>query len=751
MTTSLLLPFDSDFTDYGTNPKTATLYNGAAISGAVYKYGSGALNLTTANSYVAYSANADFVFGSDDFTIECWVNRQNGSQSYGRVLHFGPYWASTDAFGIVGSDPDAGQKLTFVSNKLGASRLVKSINPVPLDVWVHVAVTRQSGVFRLFLDGVLQEENSSYAGQTIESSATNTFAIGNATTQSGGEKFSGYVDDLRITKGTAHYTANFTPPAQSHYSPALPNEGTMAFPPLVAGECFSGSVAVGIQLPLLQTAVAIGGATGVGIQLPAVVSGVQTAEHLLFNSLTTNLPPVTVQGASGATGFANFPPASVNGASGAICSANLPPVTAFGQGTVGGAFGKANLPPLRVFALGSPSVLNALSASLPPVHAMGQGGAVAKMGIPPLRIEASATVSGIGRMVSGRLPPVQITASALVGVVGRMAGGQLPDLVMNGVGAAVGRAAFPPITIDASATVGVVGRMDGGRLPPVQINASALVGAVGRADGVALPSLMGGAMLAGGGTLSALEFPTFAGGGTGAMGAVGRMVGGVLPVIVGYGTARHENVGRMVGGRLPTLIMPKQNIGRATLPSLTVRATASAGTGHAWTLEWALLAIEAYVMGVDATGEATAHPVTRYTNYPFVQIIRLGDSYYGVAPDGLHRIGGAQDNGTPIPWAMQTHVTDFGSQFHKTVASAYLGGTIGPSVAFSVLTGEHPEQMHTHTNTFTTQLKNHREKFGKGRKARYWAFGLSSLPTVSSNLMLDALDLEVFEMSRRVI
>lgn len=551
-----------------------------------------------------------------------------------------------------------------------------------------------------------------------------------------------------VASTASHGQGVLSPP----YYPTAPNEGVMNLPPLVAGECFSGSVAVGIQLQPLQTAVAIGGATGVGIQLPAVVSGVQTAEHLPFNSLTTNLPPVTVQGASGATGFANFPLVTALGSSGASCSASLPAVTAFGQGSAGGVFGKANLPPLRVFAIGSPSVLNALSASLPPVHAMGQGGAVAKMGIPPLRIEASATVSGIGRMVGGRLPPVQITASALVGGVGRMAGGQFPDLVMNGVGAAVGRATLPTIALDASATVGVVGRMVGRRLPPIQATASALVGSVGQAAGVVLPSMIGGAMLSGGGTtFGPLVFPAFAGGGTGAMGAVGRMVGGVLPVIVGYGTAQHENVGRMVGGRLPTLIMPKQNIGRATLPSLTVRAKASAGVGHAWTLEWALLAIEAYVMGVDATGEATAHPVTRYTNYPFVQIIRLGDSYYGVAPDGLHRIGGAQDNGTPIPWAMQTHVTDFGSQFHKTVASAYLGGTIGPSVAFSVLTGEHTEQMHTHTNTFTTQLKNHREKFGKGRKARYWAFGLSSLPTVSSNLMLDALDLEVFEMSRRVI
>lgn len=719
----------------------------AQVSTSVKKHGSGSVAFDGSGDKLTVESSADFAFGIGDYTIELWVMRGAGGQAYARATHFGPYWASDNAHGIVVSDPDAGGKLTYVSSKLGAARLLVSSTTLNQGVWYHVAVTRASGVFRLFLDGVLQATNSSYVGASIDVSSSNWLTVGSAEPASGSEDFSGYIDDLRVTKNLARYTGDFTPPA-----PSITASASIQIPPLAMVVGLSGATLIERQLPPSVMVAANSGAVGGGMQLPALAAGIQTAEHLPWTWLVANLPAVTAQGSSGATCFANFPLVTAQGSSGASCSAALPAVTAFGQGSAGGVFGKANLPPLRVFALGSPSVLNALSASLPPVHAIGQGGAVAKMGIPPFRIvEASATVSGVGRMVVGRLPPIQITASALVGSVGR-AEGWLPGLVAHGVGAAVGRATLPTIAIGASATVGVVGRMGGGRLPPIQATASALVGAVGRAAGVVLPSTMGGTMVSGGGTLSPLVFPAFAGGGTGTMGAVGRMVGGVIPAIAGYGSARHENYGRMVGGRLPSLIMPKQVIGRATLPPLAVRAAASAGVGHAWTLEWAMLAIEAYVMGVDATGEATAHPVTRYTNYPFLQIIRLGDSYYGVAPNGLHRIGGTQDdNGVPIPWAMQTHVTDFGSQFHKTVASAYIGGTIGPLVTFSVLTGEHPEQMHAHTNTFTTQLKNHREKFGKGRKARYWAFGLSSSSTSTSSLMLDALDLEVFEMSRRVI
>ena len=686
LNTVLFINGDGSIADGSVYGRAVTVKGNAQVSTSIKKHGTGSVAFDGSGDKLTVASSADFAFGSGDYTIELWVMRGTGGQAYARAVHFGRYWSDNDAHGINVSDPDVGGKLAYASYKLGAARLLASSTELDQGVWYHVAVTRAGGVFRLFLDGVLQATNSSHVGASIDVSSSNWLTVGSAEPASGGEDFSGYIDDLRVTKGVARYTSNFTPPA-----PSITASASIQIPPLAMVVGLSGATLIERQLPPSVMVAANSGAVGGGMQLPALAAGIQTAEHLPWTWLVANLPAVTAQGSSGATCFANFPLVTAQGSSGASCSAALPAVTAFGQGSAGGAFGKANLPPLSVFALGSPSVLNALSASLQPVHAIGQGGAVAKMGIPPFRIEASATVSGVGRMVGGRLPPMKITATALVG-------------------------------------------------------------AVGRATGAVLPSMMGGAMLSGGGTtFGPLVFPVFAGGGTGTMGTVGRMAGGVLPAIAGYATARSENFGRMAGGRLPSLIMPKQVIGRGILPPLAVSAVASAGVGHAWTLEWALLAIESYVMGVDAAGDATAHPVTRYTNYPFLQVIRLGDSYYGVAPNGLHRIGGAHDNGAPIPWAMQTHVTDFGSQFHKTVASAYLGGTIGPSVTFSVLTGEHPEQMHTHANTFTTQLKNHREKFGKGRKARYWAFGLSSSSDETSGMMLDALDLEVFEMSRRVI
>ena len=209
------------FTDNSPSPKTVTAYGNAKTSTAQSKFGGASLYFDGSGDKATAAASADFVFGSDDFTLEGWVYI-TGGQQYARMMHFGPFWGSNDAFGINALDDVAPRKITFASYKLGSSRLCISTTTVSLNTWYHVAVTRSAGVFRLFLDGVLEATNSSYVGVAIESSSTNTLAIGSATTTSGGEDLAGYIDDVRITKGVARYTATFTPPTEAFPNLAPP-------------------------------------------------------------------------------------------------------------------------------------------------------------------------------------------------------------------------------------------------------------------------------------------------------------------------------------------------------------------------------------------------------------------------------------------------------------------------------------------------------------------------------------------------
>lgn len=83
--------------------------------------------------------------------------------------------------------------------------------------WYHVAVTRQGGTPHVFVNGQRLATSGSMAANLT--TATNLVVGANDTyTGSGGNRFNGYFDDVRITVGAARYTASFTAPADS--SPA---------------------------------------------------------------------------------------------------------------------------------------------------------------------------------------------------------------------------------------------------------------------------------------------------------------------------------------------------------------------------------------------------------------------------------------------------------------------------------------------------------------------------------------------------
>jgi hypothetical protein len=82
-----------------------------------------------------------------------------------------------------------------------------------LNTWQHVALVRNGNVFTPYLNGI--------AGTSTTSSAalfdfTSQLTIGSDGPASPLTPFQGHMDDFRITKGVARYTANFTPPTQTH-------------------------------------------------------------------------------------------------------------------------------------------------------------------------------------------------------------------------------------------------------------------------------------------------------------------------------------------------------------------------------------------------------------------------------------------------------------------------------------------------------------------------------------------------------
>ena len=76
--------------------------------------------------------------------------------------------------------------------------------------WHYLAVTRYGSVFRFWLNG--SQLGSDQTSSITFGSATVGAFIGGSVVNSYNYLLNGYIDELRITKGVARYTENFTPP-----------------------------------------------------------------------------------------------------------------------------------------------------------------------------------------------------------------------------------------------------------------------------------------------------------------------------------------------------------------------------------------------------------------------------------------------------------------------------------------------------------------------------------------------------------
>jgi hypothetical protein len=82
--------------------------------------------------------------------------------------------------------------------------------------WYHVAFVRESGTLKMYFNGTVDSSTQSFSGQYGK---TDTVYLGDQHAGGGGAP-QYYVDDLRVTKGLARYTGNFTPPTTAHLTSA---------------------------------------------------------------------------------------------------------------------------------------------------------------------------------------------------------------------------------------------------------------------------------------------------------------------------------------------------------------------------------------------------------------------------------------------------------------------------------------------------------------------------------------------------
>jgi hypothetical protein len=140
---------------------------------------------------------------NEDYTFEFWVYMPSLAARQELISQY----ASSQA-GRMLLNVNSDNTIDFFHDGLSNSRYISSSALIYSNNWYHIAVANLNGTRSLYVDGNLIGSISGtqdlYSGNTV---------IGMSPGLSYG--FNGYIQDFRITKGLARYTANFTPPTAS--------------------------------------------------------------------------------------------------------------------------------------------------------------------------------------------------------------------------------------------------------------------------------------------------------------------------------------------------------------------------------------------------------------------------------------------------------------------------------------------------------------------------------------------------------
>ena len=194
--------------------------------------------------YLQTPTSANYAFGSKDFTIEFWLNPTAYAISY--IFGCG---ASANMLINMSSTGGIGAYST-ISGTTVFQRSSTSGTTAPLNQWTHIALVRYGTIVTLYVGGVAQsnasDSNILTSSTSVDSAASGYYlTIGGSPLNYYATGLTGYMDEIRVTIGTARYTAGFTPATAAF--PSVPT-GTVAtdFYSDAVGNLTTGAASTGV-------------------------------------------------------------------------------------------------------------------------------------------------------------------------------------------------------------------------------------------------------------------------------------------------------------------------------------------------------------------------------------------------------------------------------------------------------------------------------------------------------------------------
>lgn len=204
------------FADSGNTGHTVSA-NGDAKQVQIAKFNSGSIRFDGTGDYISTLDSNDWDLGSSNFTIDFWI-RFNSLPTTGNYTSPINQWATSNLSWIYNIYNNSGTyKSQFYYSTDGTNITGNSDDTITLttNTWYHIAIIRNGADLKTFQNGTQIGSTHNISTNTLYNTTTE-MRIGAAQGLPSQYHVDGWIDEMRIVKGTTIWTSNFTSPTDEY-------------------------------------------------------------------------------------------------------------------------------------------------------------------------------------------------------------------------------------------------------------------------------------------------------------------------------------------------------------------------------------------------------------------------------------------------------------------------------------------------------------------------------------------------------
>jgi hypothetical protein len=170
------------------------------------KFFSTSIAFNGTSDYLEIPDSDDFTMGTSDFTIDLWVYELGGSGAGNRSIMSNEL-VTADKLKIQIKDDQTVKFEVKIGNVERCSLI--STSTLATNQWVHLSIARTGGTVTMYFNGTSVGTDTTVG--SFDDVSMNMFFGKKANSVT--EFFNGYMDEIRVIKGTAFWTSDFIPPS----------------------------------------------------------------------------------------------------------------------------------------------------------------------------------------------------------------------------------------------------------------------------------------------------------------------------------------------------------------------------------------------------------------------------------------------------------------------------------------------------------------------------------------------------------